>query len=295
MLGLWLQEKCLNLYRRHDREKLLQEHHKEFERQEADIISLLKQTAFYHGTGAYHYTFKGGSKYDGGGRQVSYSLPNILKRGLEPQRDLFNDTFDTGATHSLSLTKNRIYARGYAFLFNYEKDRPYNYGPFLFWLWPIVLKIMISSLWFKLTKTRGERLESRKNYRIVSKYWTHSFRKDGKYEGSFLRCLFASSDIAGNFGFVIGVKHDVIEPLPINNVYKGVGIGETRTGQVIKPSDFSHLQVPLEYMETVKTEMRSAGLNIPVIPLEYVALHEHKTGFCKLVKLSKCKLKTQFA
>jgi len=117
MIG-WVVETYLKYYRHSERSVLLKVHSSRFEREEYHIISLLKQSELYRGTGAYHYRYDSGSKYDGGVSSVSHTLPHILRSGLVPQKDLFNTVFQTGVSHSLSLTKNRLYARGYASVYH---------------------------------------------------------------------------------------------------------------------------------------------------------------------------------
>lgn len=67
----WLLEKYLHQYRKADRVKLLAKYGDVFIDEEDKIISLLKQTEFYHGTGNKHYHYPNGSKYSDGQPQVT--------------------------------------------------------------------------------------------------------------------------------------------------------------------------------------------------------------------------------
>jgi len=114
--------------------------------------------------------------------------------------------------------------------------------------------------------------------------WTRSFRKDNKGTQSAWQWLFAQTDIPHNFGLVIGIKRGVVHPLRIQ--YPNIAKDEVRTDRSLTPDAFSHIQVPLQFVPKVQLAVQQAGLDIPVVPIEYVALHERKMGVRRLVTLS---------
>jgi len=246
MIG-WLVETYLQYYRRSDRQVFLCEHEVNFEKNESHIISLLKQTDMYHGTGAYHYTYTNGSKYDGGQAQVSYTLPKILNEGLVPQKDLFNIVMRTGVARSSSLTKNRLYARAYASLFHGQKKTlQYDYGPRLLWIAPVVWRVVIGNF-YAVTKDlfnapKDERTKIKQLKVKMVRGWVRSFRSDTRYTKSPWQWLSSQTDIAKNYGVVIGIKCNVVTPLTIN--YPNVAKDEVRTDMTLAPGPFSHIQVP---------------------------------------------------
>ena len=282
----WILEIYLNYYRRNDRRTLLATHGDEFLAQEPGIIKLLKITQYYHGTGARHYHYGTESKYGEAEPVLINTLARILEDGIQPQRDLFNKEFQTGTEKSISLTKHRIYARSYAQLFLTEgTELQYEYGQPNVWYSVILLRIYTGILISRFS-TRRLFKSRQESWKKVLIRWTRSFRQDGKYEGSSLvRCMNGRSDIPHNFGIVIGIKQDKLEPLTIN--YPNISKDEIRVAKPIQPTSFSHIQAPLRYIHTVKEACQAAGLDIPVIPLEFVELHNQKVGLRKLHKLAR--------
>jgi hypothetical protein len=261
-----------------------------------ELVELLKNTEYYHGTGAYHYEFEG-TKYYGTPKGTRYSLESLLSDGLVPQRDFFNEVFKTGAEKTTSLSKNRVYARCYADLFMEEgTELAYCYGPPQFWGVLVAAKMAACQMSTDVKNQRKLRIEGKKqeidyeqrreayrNNHCMLSGWTRSFRKDGKYEmKNFLFALGAKSDIPGNFGIIIGVKKGIVSPLPIK--YTGVALYEDRTTRHIHPNEYSLIQVPLKKADFVRRELDRLGADIPIFPIEFVELINHELGFSAVSK-----------
>lgn len=282
------------IYNKSKKVCFLDKHRSEFQYARTEIVDILNQTEYYHGTGAYHYEYDN-TKYEGELKRIQYSLESILSQGIVPQRDFFNDIFETGSEKTVSLTNLQPYARCYANLFLSEREElQYTYGPSQFWGWVVAARIVIygaiekARRYIREERGREEPYKSRRdffwpNYRTMLKGWTRSFRRDGKYEGkNFLFALGANSDIAGNFGIVIGIKKGIVNPLPIK--YKSVALHEIRTDKPISPAEYTHIQVPIRMRAKVKEELIRAGLNIPVIPIEFVELINSELGFSNVLR-----------
>lgn len=278
---------CLFLrrYRAAARRRILDAHGTRYKREKEQILSLLTNTTHYHGTGAYQYAFAKNKYLSRNPEGIRYVLRDILRSGLRPRRDLFNDTFETGEKHSISLTKDRIYARTYAELFMEEDAKlAYAYGPRLLWNLVIFFKTMLGWLehnkYFLVRSKEHKRkgVLARKRYKVMLRGWARAFRADGKYEGkNYLITLSEGrSDIKGNFGIVIGVGKDMAE-LPIR--YPAISEYETRVRGPIPPTAFTHIQAPLGRVDVVKQELKKYGLDIPVIPIEFVELMNFEASY----------------
>jgi len=283
-----LLEKYLNVYQSKKRSQLLKNHGALFLQQEPEIIDLLKKTGFYHGTGAYHYHFGKESKYTSNVFFIKNSLRDILQNGLVPQHDVFNSIFKTESINTISLTRNRQYALAYAQLYFTNKTRTqYSYGPPALWVSGIAIRLILGSLRRKLSYSGLKEWPAEvRQYKRALHHWTKSFRRDGLYEGkSFSLCISGQSDIPDNFGMIIGINENSVNAIKIN--YPNVSKDETRVAHTIASKEFIHIQVPLECVTEVKELLKKLQMNIPIVPIEYVELHNHKLGLRKLLTLSK--------
>lgn len=273
-----LKEIYLNNFRRKDRLRLLKKYSKEYKKNKKLILKILKNTEYYHGTGAYEYIYRKDKYHSFEPSKVKFILRDVLVNGLKPSRDLFNDTFETGFKKSISLTKNRVYARTYSELFFQDgTDLKYAYGSSFFWNLGVFLRIVfgwIKRRNFKFIRDKKSKKESkiaRKRFLIMIKSWSKSFRKDKKYENDiFVFLSGAKSDIKGNFGVVIGIKKNTVKPIKID--YPNISIDEARVGHVISSKDFTHLQVPLENLNFVEKELKKINSKVPLIPMEFVEM-----------------------
>lgn len=103
------------------------------------------------------------------------------------------------------------------------------------------------------------------------KLWTGSIRKDGKYKDDpFGAMSRAKSDIESNFPIIIGVREDSFKPLPIK--FTVMRAYEKRSSEVISSEQFSHLQVPLSKVDAVRQRVQELGLDLPIVPIEFVEL-----------------------
>lgn len=95
---------------------------REFAKIEALLTKLYTQASFWHGTGRYHYFYKGKNKYSRVDKSKTLDvLASIIKSGgIMPKYDPWI-MIDGKNTESVSLTKYRMYARCYAEFHRFEK------------------------------------------------------------------------------------------------------------------------------------------------------------------------------
>jgi hypothetical protein len=260
----------------------LKRHKEEFLDSKPQIIEVLNNTKFYHGTGAYSYMFDT-TKYEGRETGVRHVLDEILTNGLIPQRDLFNDVFGTGTQRTLSITESREYARCYATLFMYEKDKlRYEYGSSLFWGGIMALNMI--KIYQPVIHHIDEGITQRnmQDYKKMCEGWSRSFRKDGKYEGkNFLYHLTARSDIKNNYGIIIGIKN--MPTIPI--CYRFLTMSEQRIKTTVNPAEFTHIQAPLKNIEQARIAAKKHNITIPIIPIEFVELINSEMSMNQLLSI----------
>lgn len=273
----------------------------QYEKQRPAIVQILKNTDFFHGTGAKHYKNTGDQedkdkgKYAGTTNEVNDSLGSFLTKGLNPQWDLFNGAW-TGVDKTISFTKLHVYARIYASLYLNENEYlGYEYGSRAFW-WNLLLTRMAvhgvadfvkanAVKTYKKLKGDREVIESKIELHKNAEVWTRGFRKDDKYAGGIgasKAMKKAKSDIAGNFPLIIGFNKEGLNILPIK--YRAVEMYELRTDSNIPPRKFTHIQVPLSKVSQVQARVRELGLQIPVIPIEFVELINSDTPIQELTR-----------
>ncbi len=291
-------EGCLRLGNRTQKRDFLESGnvYAQFEAQRAQIEELLIATKYFHGTGARHYANNGGSKYDGTSDSAHDSLGNLLGEGLKPQEDIYNERFETGSEISTSLTKNRLYARLYSEYFLHENEQlNYQYGsrPFL---WSMFLANMVRAQAYEtLSKPFTEAIsgfcshftkkahEDKRVRRGKIAKWTDSFRSDGRYRTRPVSAiLFGKSDIPDNHPVIIGVKDGAFEPLHIKQ--SGAAAYEVRSGEVITPDQFTHMQVPLAHVATVREKIAGLSSDIPIVPIEFSELIDSEKRLWELLK-----------
>jgi len=255
----------------------------------ARIETILGDTEFYHGTGRYAYKTVNESKYEGTSNQTSDVLENILKVGINPNKDLFNeDLFSDSSKSTISLSKNRTYAKLYAMLFmdqNQRLDFQFLSQKFL---WFVFLFLISKQILFKTSKkilkdSYFKRLEAKNNPKSFDvNLWSSTFRNDCKYKDKSLRLLLeGNSTISENYPVVLGIKKNQIQTLNLDDK-PHFKIFESRTTQPILPDKLSHIQVPFKKIDETQNLIANFNLNIPVLPLEYLELYNFHLGLSQL-------------
>ncbi|MBL7077055.1 MAG: hypothetical protein ISS31_06260 [Kiritimatiellae bacterium] len=269
-----------------------------FDAQKGRIAALQRCTAFWHGTGAFQYAARG-SKYGGVDHATVVNvLDSLMEQGLVPQDDLLSEQFDLeGHAASVSLTQRRLYAGVYAALYSHP-DVPvqYRYGHRAFWwlcFWESIIfhalgdwetvKKEVRIVVDKLFRSPRDLLAQHLRFRQRAWLWTRTIRKDEKYATPFLHRIMVgcTSDIPGNHPLLIGAKHGAFEAIPL---WRPAASYEARSAAPIPPSQWSCIEVPMSRVQSTKQALEKAGLDIPVVPIEFAELVCSNAPFDELTR-----------
>ncbi len=245
-------------------ENCLQEYHQKAH----EIIILYTAAAYWHGTGRYHYKHQGDSRYAAIDHTQHIDLLEsmVVKGGLAPHLDPWIK-IRGNITESISLTPYRMYARLYAGLHQNEHESfRYEYGGTKFWFrFFLIVQIFYKNFLAHFLTYSIPKLMRRNMYRDT-RQWMSALRSDihqkplpvfGSYK---LR-----SDIKGNYAILIGIKKEAVIPLPIK---AGYGRLETRTADLIRFADMTHIEVPFSNLKETEEFLRSRNVHVKVLPIE---------------------------
>ncbi|MBT6293432.1 hypothetical protein HOJ01_01330 [bacterium] len=257
----------------------------------AKIETVLQNTEFYHGTGRYAYEIINESKYEGTSNQAIDILEKILTEGINPNKDLFNDDlFLEASKNTISLSKNRTYAKLYAMLFmdqNQKLDFQFLSQKFLWFMFLFLIskKILFKTSKKILKKSYLKRLEAKNNPKSFDvNLWSSTFRNDNKYRGKSLSLLLnGNSTIHENYPVVLGVKRNQIQTLNLDN-QPHFKIFESRTDRSILPENLSHIQVPFKNIDETQSLISKFDLDIPILPFEYLELYNFHLGLSQILE-----------
>jgi hypothetical protein len=235
-----------------------------------------EKATYWHGTGRYHYQYEGDSRYTTVSTDsVLDVLNSILEEdGLRPHLDPW---IDSGG-ETISLATTRAHSRLFARIHLYEKDElAYELGSMRFW---VQFYILVLAPWL-LGSFKGIQLlwkgllmgPSRKNLHA----WISAIRKPENTKLIGLREIFTvyapGSDIEGNCPILLGINGENLKVINIVPVAHKDHKVEVRTLQPIRVSDFTHIEVPLSRVAETKRFLKEKGVELDVLPLEYVDLY----------------------
>lgn len=243
------------------------------------ILEKCYQRAHYwHGTGRYHYKPRGKSKYEGVDNSQTYDiLESIVDAGgITPKYDPFISV-NGGFGETISLTPYRMYARAYA-LFNMfeETNLQYLYGTSKFW-YCLLLPLQILEWGFTSSIKRVFKIQKDKNSINKYKVWFDTFRKETNW--SILNFHAVRSDIPHNYGLLFGIKKEGVQVVHFDPAFEHF---ETRANNLIKLSDLTHIEVPLNKVDTTTELLERKKINLIVIPLEIGEIYCNKFSLEKL-------------
>lgn len=264
----------------------------EHARLKSQIDDVLAETGLFHGTGRMTYMPQGGSKYDGVDPDQTVDVfARLLEQGLRPQEDLFSELFTGEDVSTISLTNLRMYARVYADLFEDEENPSiqYEHGSRAFWWQFLVAKMVLHFLtdpdyykkvarWYLKDCWQPEQKEIIAKRRGRMDQWQRTFRHDDKFKlgagiGQNLMTLmcYGGSTIRDNHGLIIGIRAGAVTPVPVKQGY--VRCFELRAAHAIPPSDWTYVEAPQSRLSTVEADIRAAGHDVPVFPMEVMEHH----------------------
>lgn len=251
----------------------------DYERLTPIIKNCYSKVAYWHGTGRYHYSITGDSKYENVNTKkiVDVLEQIIVEQGLKPHKDPWvrvNKQYSS----SISTTQWRMYARTYAELHLYTgKEIVPVYGKrtdimnffFYYTILSTPLKAFVRS-----TLRAFDKKDFANKGPVWAKTINNNFQSRGNAYSDLLYILGkGSSDIKNNYGILVGIKGNKLKRAKINPI---VQMFETRFIEKIKLSDISHLEVPMDNVKETQKLLSKYNIVIPILPIEVCEIYNSK-------------------
>jgi hypothetical protein len=252
----------------------------EYKIYEQELIDLLSQTKYWHGTGLYQYQITGESKYNGVNHtKILNVLETILSnKALVPNYDPWFEKY-IHSSKSISLANQWFYGKMYAHYHLNENDSlQYEIAPINFWY-----KMFI---WIQLTEHYCKSIFGYLILYIFSpslqkqgRVWMSTFRSDVDKNWPPWKILTAKSDIPNNFSILFGIKDEIetIKVMPYASLF------ETRTTKPMPLSKCTFVAVPYTNIEYTKKLLIKQNINLKIIPLEYLELQMSKNTLYQII------------
>ncbi len=228
-----------------------------------EVIQKLYAHTLFHGTGRLAKSFEGGDKSKPSGKLVDV-LHSVADEGIKPQADHVARLL-LSTEKTISLTRQRIYARVYAELFGGDQegknDLQYTFGSMEDW----------KKFYFDET---AKGMKSYRNMRyipvILRNLLLRFDSKERKLMGDFVhhqqRWFVNRAFTQRNHPLIFGVKEDAIQPVQLPY---GLGFFEVRSGEIINPDAIRLVEAPLARVNEVREALSKLNLEgIQVIPME---------------------------
>ncbi len=251
----------------------------EYKRLKPIIEKCYTNVTNWHGTGRYHYSTIGNSKYEEvNTNKVVDVLRQILENhGLKPHEDPWVQ-IDKQYSSSISTTPWRMYARTYVELHMPEGENLSTvYGKrediikffFYYTLLSTPLKAFIKSM-----SKSFDKKELANKGPVWAKTINSKFQSKGNAYSDFLYILGkGNSDIKNNYGILIGLRVKHLKTARINPIIK---MFETRFTEKMRLKDISHFEVPWNKVEKTKLLLNKYKVDIPVLPIEVCEFYNSK-------------------
>lgn len=244
-------------------------------------LRALYRGVLLHGTGRYarHYHQRDKSKSDNGVNDV---LAKILQEGIQPQEDIVAKLL-LPTTRTISLTRNRPYARCYAEMFGSDVKQTdqlsYRFGSKEDW-WSYYIKTTAREtvhaknlLWlFTLFRNRWSRFSLRERFMRPSRLKTREEQ----------RWLSNRAQITGNYPLIFGIPQEDIEPMTLPS---GIRNFEVRTADPIEPAAIRFVEAPEIHIAETRQCINALGFRkLEVIPMEWGEAYSWEGGWEHAVK-----------
>lgn len=255
-----------------------------YKRYKTKLRNIYNQAYYWHGTGLYHYkTLE--SKYKGVlDFEVEKTLKNIIREGgLKPNDDPWVKTHKE-YSRTVSTTPFRIYGRLYAELHTSGNDKlEVTYGNrLLFSKFFIAYTLAVADLKTLIKYLIASFADGRfsKKGPVWAKTINNTLISKGNAISDFIEIVGkAKSNIKGNHGILIGIKKKNFNSATMN---KTISLFETRTRDKIPLTSFSHIEVPVKYLNQTEKLLKKYAVSIPVIPIEVGEIYFSKINFSYL-------------
>lgn len=223
------------------------------------VEQLYAQARFWHGTGRYlHHRIEG----------ITDVLVGVINEGgLVTHKDIAD--FTQGQVNTISLAKNRMYARFYA---NTKQQRghefQFSFGSSRRWARHFLLPTFAQ--WFKDFYKHDQALTDKRAYFAemvqASKRWVAKHDGGFNQPTSFRKFVQVRSDIEGNHAMLFGIRGRSVVPAPAG---PSINIFEVRSLSGIPWDDLTHIEVPAENLQADAEILLRYGISVPLIPIEF--------------------------
>lgn len=236
----------------------------------AQVQECLQKATYWHGTGRYHYSYQGESRYESvNGDELLDVLDSIIRHdGLTPHHDPW---IDSGG-NTVSLGTVRMHSRLFARAHLYEHDSLlYELGSTKFWV-RLYAYFLLAWLLADFNSCRQilKTVFRRSAYRNFQT-WASALRKpQGKRVvriQDLIEAKILNSDIESNYPILIGIakgSFEVMDTIPLTHRV------EVRSLHPVTLKDFTHIEVPLARVKETEEFLKSKNVSLPVLPMEFV-------------------------
>lgn len=227
----------------------------------------------FHGTGRFHLGYDDGDKSKPNGKLVDI-FAAVANQGLQPRADHISKLLFE-AERTISLTRERIYARYYAELFGKDdlgnNSLQYTFGDAEDW----------REYYFSITR---KATLSRRNAHYLPAFLKHlatrfngtDLRRIKDVDFHRARWLMNRAAVAGNYPVIFGVNKKDVTLLPMPY---GLGFFEDRTGDPIGPERIKLVEVPIASIAETRLALSKLGLDwVAVVPMELAEVYSFRRG-----------------
>ncbi len=231
-----------------------------------DIGLLYNQSAYWHGTGRYQW----------GGAKRHDALRAILGAGeIIPHLDKYDSQLGKQAVKTISLAKDRLYARCYADMHHQNPEQLNRYIDASQAIGYFVLRPYLRHRYQEAAShPKGILIGRREQHRAdkarlqqVGRHWTEKIRQN---QVNPMLAFRAGSDIEGNYGVLFGIKGSI----RISSSHTAfTETREVRSDVPIALTDVTHIEVPEGKRQEVQELCHEYGLSIPVVAIEQAEVY----------------------
>ncbi len=256
----------------------------EFQQALPHVEEVFGKTHFWHGIGRY--------QYDDEGNIIDVLGLLIEKGGLQPRYDDLH--ISKGPMNSISASLSRMYAALYAKRHFYAKfpEKPMlsnQLGKPIRWVAYFLGRFEVDLMLLAISKIRRRDVSFGRGVSLLKREILKSGeetsirqwkRRSNSQANRFnvVRSFLYGSDIKDNYPMLFGIgKVDQGSIIPY-------GRDEVRFISPIQWEDITYIEVPLQNIEETRQVFEEAGIDVPIVPMEYAENYCRRFSFSQLVK-----------